>query len=111
MKFTKKLKATAITLLSLITMTPAISTVEPVTVIAKAKTAISHKKSQFKKGYTYKYNKKKHVYISHKRKKIKYEDSDKYYSYLCAEKPVYKIKPIPDVYTNTPKLTILLKMF
>ena len=46
----------------------------------------------------------KNVYIGHKKKKIKYEDPDKYYPYLCASKPVYKIKPIPDVYTNTPKI-------
>jgi len=104
MKFTKKLKATIITLLALITITPAISTVEPVIVNAKAKTVIAHKKSQFKKGYKYKYNKKKHVYIGHKKKKIKYEDPNKYYPYLCASKPVHKIKPIPDVYTNTPKI-------
>ncbi|WP_158595188.1 hypothetical protein [Lactobacillus sp. ESL0261] len=49
MKFSKKLKATIITLLALITITPTISTVEPVTVDAKAKTVIAHKKSQFKK--------------------------------------------------------------
>ena len=105
MKFTKKLKATIITLLALITITTTISTVEPVTVNAKAKTVIAHKKSQFKKGYKYRYNKKKRVYIGHKKKKIKYEDPDKYYPYLCANKPVYKIKPIPDVYTtNTPKI-------
>ena len=104
MKFTKKLKATIITLLALTTITPTISTVEPVTINAKAKTVIAHKKSQFKKGYKYKYKKKKHVYIGHKKKKIKYEDPDKYYPYLCASKPVYKIKPIPDVYTNTPKI-------
>lgn len=104
MTFIKKLKATTITLLALITITPAISTVEPVTVNAKAKTVIAHKKSQFKKGYKYKYNKKKHVYTGHKKKKIKYENPDKYYPYLCANKPVYKIKPIPDVYTNTPKI-------
>lgn len=104
MKFTKKLKATIITLLALITITPAISTVEPVTVNAKAKTVIAHKKSQFKKGYKYKYNKKKHVYIGHKKKKIKYENPNKYYPYLCASRPIYKIKPIPDVYTNTPKI-------
>ena len=60
------------------------------------------KKSQFKKGYKYKYNKKKHVYIGHK--KIKSEDPDKYYTYLCTSKPVYKIKPIPDVYTNMSKI-------
>ena len=104
MKFTKKLKATIITLLALITITPTVSITEPITVNAKAKTVIAHKKSQFKKGYTYKYNKKKHVYIGHKKKKIKYEDPDKYYPYLCASKPVHKIKPIPDVYTNTPKI-------
>lgn len=104
MKFTKKLKATIITLLALITITPAVSIVEPITISAKAKTVIAHKKSQFKKGYKYKYNKKKHVYIGHKKKKIKYEDPDKYYPYLCTSKPVYKIKPIPDVYTNTPKI-------
>lgn len=44
MKFTKKLKATIITLLALTTITPAISTVEPVTVNAKAQTVIVHKK-------------------------------------------------------------------
>lgn len=69
MKFTKKLKATIITLLALITITPTISNVEPVTANAKAKTVIAHKKSQFKKGYKYKYNKKKHVYIGHKKRK------------------------------------------
>ena len=104
MKFTKKLKATIITLLALTTITPAVSTVEPVTVNAKARTVIAHKKSQFKKGYKYKYNMKKHVYIGHKKKKIKYENPEKYYLFLCASKPVYKIKPIPDVYTNTPKI-------
>ena len=104
MKFTKKLKATISTLLALIIIKPAISTVEPVTVNAKAKTVIAYKKSQFKKGSKYKYNKKQHVYIGHKKKKIKYEDPDKYYQYLCASKPVHKIKPIPDVYTNTPKI-------
>lgn len=85
-------------------MTPAVSTIEPVTVIAKVKTVIAHKKSQLKRSYKYKYNKKKHVYNGHKKKKIKYEDPDKYYPYLCASKPVNKIKPIPDVYTNTPKI-------
>ena len=104
MKFTKKLKATIITLLALITITPAISTVEPVTVNAKAKTVIAYKKSQFKKGYKYKYNKKKRIYIGHKKKKIKYENPNKYYPYLCASRPIYKIKPIPDVNTNTPKI-------
>jgi len=104
MKFTKKLKATIITLLALTTITPTISTVDPATVNAKAKTVIAHKKTQFKKDYKYKYNKKKRVYIGHKKKKIKYENPDKYYPYLCASKPVYKIKPIPDVYTNTPKI-------
>ena len=104
MKFTKKLKAIIITILALITITPTISTIEPVTVNAKAKTVIAHKKSQFKKGYKYRYNKKKHVYIGHKKKKIKYEDPDKYYPFLCASKPIHKIKPIPDVYTNTPKI-------
>lgn len=104
MKFTKKLKATIVTLLALIIITPAVSTIEPVTVNAKAKTVIAHKKSRFKKGNKYKCNKKKHVYIGHKKKKIKYEAPDKYYPYLCASKPVHKIKPIPDVYTNTPKI-------
>lgn len=104
MKLTKKLEATIITLLALITITPTISTVKPTTVNAKAKTVIAHKKSQFKKGYKYSYNKKKHVYIGHKKKKIKYEDPDKYYPYLCASKPVYKTKPIPDICTNTSKI-------
>lgn len=49
MKFTKKFKATIITLLTLITMTPTVSIIEPVTVNAKVKTVIAHKKSQFKK--------------------------------------------------------------
>ena len=49
MKFTKKLKATIITLLALITITPTVSITEPITVNAKAKTVIAHKKSQFKK--------------------------------------------------------------
>ena len=77
---------------------------EQTTVNAKAKTVIAKKKSQFKKGYKYTYNKKKHVYIGKKRKKVKYEDPNKYYPYLCAEKPVYKIKPIKDITKNTPKI-------
>lgn len=66
MKFTKKSKATIITLLALTAITPTVSTVKPVIVNAKAETVTVHKKSQFKKGYKYKYNKKKHVYIGHK---------------------------------------------
>ena len=77
---------------------------EQTTVNAKAKTVIAKKKSQFKKGYKYTYNKKKHVYIGKKRKKVKYEDPNKYYPYLCAENPVYKIKPIKDITKNTPKI-------
>lgn len=100
----KKLKIIVITTLALITTAPINPIITPVNVSAKAKTVIAHKKSQFKKGYKYKYNNKKHVYIGHKKKKIKYEDPDKYYPFLCVNKPVYKIKPIPDVYTNTPKI-------
>lgn len=66
MKFIKKSKATIIALLALTTITPTISTIEPVTVNAKAETVTAHKKSQFKQGYKYKYNKKKHIYIGHK---------------------------------------------
>ena len=66
MKFTKKSKATIITLLALTTITPIVSTIEPVIVNAKTETVTAHKKAQFKKGYKYKYNKKKHVYIGHK---------------------------------------------
>ena len=100
----KKLKIIVIIALALITTIPVNPIITPITVNAKAKTVIAHKKSQFKKGYKYKYNKKKHVYIGHKKKKTKYEDPDKYYPFLCASKPVHKIKPISDVYTNTPKI-------
>ena len=89
----QKLKLIVITTLALVTTMPGNPIITPITV--NAKTVIAHKKSQFEKGYKYKYNKKK---------KIKYEDYDKYYPYLFASKPVYKIKPIPDVYTNTPKI-------
>ena len=97
----KKLQTFIITTLALMV---AIPIAQPITVNAKAKVVIAKKKSQFKKGYKYTYNKKKHAYIGKKRKKVKYEDPNKYYSYLCAEKPVYKIKPIPDVTKDTPKV-------
>ena len=99
----KRLKIIAVMLMGFIAVS--FTTVsEPITVNAKAKVVIAKKKLQFKKGYKYTYNKKKHVYIGKKRKKVKYEDPNKYYPYLCAEKPVYKIKPIKDITKNTPKI-------
>ena len=99
----KRLKIIAVMLMGFIAVS--FTTVsEPITVNAKAKVVIAKKKLQFKKGYKYTYNKKKHVYIGKKRKKVKYEDPNKYYPYLCAEKPVHKIKPIKDITKNTPKI-------
>ena len=97
----KRLQTFIITTLALMVVMPI---AQPITVNAKAKVVIAKKKSQFKKGYKYTYNKKKHVYIGKKRKKVKYEDPNKYYPYLCAEKPIYKIKPIKDITKNTPKV-------
>ena len=97
----KRLQTFIITTLALMVVMPI---AQPITVNAKAKVVIAQKKSQFKKGYKYTYNNKKHVYIGKKRKKVKYEDPNKYYPYLCAEKPIYKIKPIKDITKNTPKV-------
>ena len=97
----KRLQTFIITTLALMVVMPI---AQPITVNAKAKVVIAQKKSQFKKGYKYTYNKKKHVYIGKKGKKVKYEDPNKYYPYLCAEKPIYKIKPIKDITKNTPKV-------
>lgn len=106
----KKLKIIIITTLALATTAPINPIITPITVSAKAKTVIAHKKSQFKKGYKYKYNKKKHVYIGHKKKKIHYvepknidynpENTERY----RVDHAIYPINDIPELTVNTPKI-------
>ena len=93
----KRLKIIAVMLTALIAVS--FNTVsESITVNAKAKVVIAKKKSQFKKGYKYTYNKKKHAYIGKKKKTVKYNQDLNEYN------PVHKIKPIKDVTVNTPKI-------
>ena len=72
MKFSSKLLKSTVTLLSLITLTGATTPIVTNSTIIQAKKAkkkhyvTAKKTSQFKLGYAYVYNKKKHCYIGHK---------------------------------------------
>ena len=77
----KRLQTFMITTLVLITAMPI---AQPITVNAKAKSVVVKKKA--------------------KHKKTKYKKAKKQNPNLSAENPVYKIKPIPDLTKNTPKI-------